>query len=535
MSNDYFDAAALAISNGTRGDAPDVNNVSQAVETAFGLLPNPDKLKQGRNLVLTAGGTANALTFTTGLSLGSYVTGTEIQFLGLLNNTGATTALVDGVANLAVTLKDGSPLPASSIVVGQWNTIKYDGSKWVLYSTDGSASSTAAAASAAAAAASEVAASDSAAAALISENAAAASAASIDPATLVKRDGSATMTGDLDFDGNNVVGLADGVADDDAATVGQVNAAIDEVVQSGESVRWLPPQVIGQKLAITAGQSTAVAAHSSSVFAHVSVGTAELRRYQYNGNMPITLVGSGLSITGLGVQRVSLSARNVTDAVMLDSGNKALRLYRWGGSAYALVGTGTAISGIPDNELPAISVVNGGAHVAMFDNGNKELRLYAIDGDTGAFSLVGSGTAIAGTSVRSTMTTMNATHIAFADSGNDELRLYSINIGTGAFTLVGAAYTLPAVVSTSSICIAAMNGEDVLFLDDSNNDFMMLRTDFSTGWFLLNPATASAETTLGALSLTSPNGTDVIRSYISGIDIVTNQFLSYNSRKPYLL
>jgi exosome complex RNA-binding protein Csl4 len=73
--------------------------------------------------------------------------------------------------------------------------------------------------------------------------AAAAIAQAVEAGNAVLKDGSVVMTGDLDFDGNKAVGLADGVADADAATVGQVNAAIDAVVESVAGI-VLPQTVI---------------------------------------------------------------------------------------------------------------------------------------------------------------------------------------------------------------------------------------------------------------------------------------------------
>lgn len=103
-ANTYFDASALAVSNGTRGDAPDVNNVSSATETGFGLLPEPDPIKQGRVSWYTQTGAADTYTVTTGLSLSSYTAGLEIDFLIVDGNTGASTLNVDGVGAVALSL-----------------------------------------------------------------------------------------------------------------------------------------------------------------------------------------------------------------------------------------------------------------------------------------------------------------------------------------------------------------------------------------------------------------------------------------------
>ena len=158
MSNTYFDATAVAISDGTRADAPDVNNVATAVETGFGLLPEPDNIKQGRVNWYTQTGTVNAYTVTTGLSLGSYVAGLEIDFLVVDTNTGASTLNVDGVGAVAITTIDGVALPAAALTAGKIATLKNDGTNFVLTKTPVSTDTAASAASAAAALVSETAA-----------------------------------------------------------------------------------------------------------------------------------------------------------------------------------------------------------------------------------------------------------------------------------------------------------------------------------------------------------------------------------------
>lgn len=165
MSNTYFDASAVAIANGTRADAPDVNNVGSAVETGFGLLPEPDAIKQGRVNLYTQGGSANAYTFTTGLNLGSYEVGFTIECVIVTANTSSLTINADSVGEVAATYADGTALSGGEMTVGQVVTFKYDGSKFVWDTQSSSANAIAAAASAAAAASSETAAAASAAAA----------------------------------------------------------------------------------------------------------------------------------------------------------------------------------------------------------------------------------------------------------------------------------------------------------------------------------------------------------------------------------
>jgi hypothetical protein len=61
MANTYYDETTKTVTNGTRADAADINNVNNGVEAGFDMLPEPDPLKEGRHLVSTQAGTANAI------------------------------------------------------------------------------------------------------------------------------------------------------------------------------------------------------------------------------------------------------------------------------------------------------------------------------------------------------------------------------------------------------------------------------------------------------------------------------------------
>jgi hypothetical protein len=64
---------------------------------------------------------------------------------------------------------------------------------------------------------------------------------------------------------------------------------------------------------------------------------------------------------------------NSTDVAFIDSGNDALRVYRWNGSSWAQVGSAGSIS--LSGGIPALAAMNG-TDVAFIDSGNKSLRTY---------------------------------------------------------------------------------------------------------------------------------------------------------------
>ena len=80
----------------------------------------------------TYGGTANAITLTTGASLASLPTGLRLRFRAGSANTGATTINVDGIGAVACRTITAVALPAGYIVTGADTVATYDGTYLVL-------------------------------------------------------------------------------------------------------------------------------------------------------------------------------------------------------------------------------------------------------------------------------------------------------------------------------------------------------------------------------------------------------------------
>ena len=92
----------------------------------------------------TAGGTANALTVTTGHALTALITGTVVSFkTGASANTGAATIVVDSVAAKTIQ-KNGSALVAGDLPASTTLSAVYDGTYWQLVGGSGGSVSTAA-------------------------------------------------------------------------------------------------------------------------------------------------------------------------------------------------------------------------------------------------------------------------------------------------------------------------------------------------------------------------------------------------------
>ncbi|MBK9073338.1 MAG: hypothetical protein IPL79_20410 [Myxococcales bacterium] len=82
-------------------------------------------------LRVTKGGTANAITLTTGASLGSLTTGLRLRFRATSANTAATTINVDGIGAAAAKTVTGAALPSGYIRSDADTDILYDGTNWI--------------------------------------------------------------------------------------------------------------------------------------------------------------------------------------------------------------------------------------------------------------------------------------------------------------------------------------------------------------------------------------------------------------------
>lgn len=90
-------------------------------------------LQDGKGIyVPTVGGTANAITLTTGYSLSSYAAGQTFRFVASATNTGAATVNIDGRGAKNITGPAGSALSAGQILANALVEITYDGTQFQL-------------------------------------------------------------------------------------------------------------------------------------------------------------------------------------------------------------------------------------------------------------------------------------------------------------------------------------------------------------------------------------------------------------------
>ncbi len=122
--------------NAASADIPMGGNKLTNVGNAAALTQNPSAAQiqnQSFTYVPTVGGTANAITLTTGWSMAAYAAGQEFHFIAASSNSDVVTIAVDGLA--AKSVKIGTTaLTAGQIVASTMIVVQYDGSTFQLIS-----------------------------------------------------------------------------------------------------------------------------------------------------------------------------------------------------------------------------------------------------------------------------------------------------------------------------------------------------------------------------------------------------------------
>lgn len=89
-----------------------------------------DVAARGAPIICTAGGTGNAITLTTGLSLGALYDGLAVKFRASAGSTSAVTINVDGTGALTAQTITGATCPNGYIATGDWTYAILFGSTW---------------------------------------------------------------------------------------------------------------------------------------------------------------------------------------------------------------------------------------------------------------------------------------------------------------------------------------------------------------------------------------------------------------------
>jgi len=124
----WTDALVL---NSATGIATGAAVVQNSTDTGAGRLLRVGHIGAGRSAWASTGGTANALSLTTGSALPSLPTGLQLRFRATAGNTGPATVAVDGLAARSIRTVTGALLPAGYIRSGTGTVITYDGTDFI--------------------------------------------------------------------------------------------------------------------------------------------------------------------------------------------------------------------------------------------------------------------------------------------------------------------------------------------------------------------------------------------------------------------
>lgn len=203
---------------------------------------------------------------------------------------------------------------------------------------------------------------------------------------------------------------------------------------------------------------------------------------------------SSLGSTSVSHTAPSITALNSTDIVFTDRDNDALRLYRWGGASWSLIGTPLSVA----MTNPGVIALNS-TDFAWIDSSANELRTYRWDGSI--FAQVGSGLAVSLVAGPQGLAKLSATRIAHVNGNGDTLQAY--NWSGSAWSTVGSGFGVGAAGNCS---ITALNSTDVAFVDSTGDALKLLRFNGST-WSQIGSSFAIAN--ISAPVVEAINGTDV--------------------------
>jgi len=449
MASPYFDASTVQVADGTRADAPDVNNVSNAIDAGLQLLPDPDPLNEDRVSTYTNTGSGSNYLVSTGLPVTVYTDGLGIEFVATFENGVGATVDVDGVGPVAIVYTDGTPIDAGAIPLGAYVILKAAGGVFQYRVRDSSANAAAAAGSATDAANSATDAANSASAAAAS----AASANSTPQWIIAAQEGS-----DLNISGLNTPTLSS-LSGTDVAYFDIGNTDLRTYRFDYVAGTWAQ---VGNDLNLpTKTGFASLTALNSTRIALLESNTDELQAYDWDG-ADWSAVGNPFTITGPATGAItSLSSSRV---VLIDNSTDELQTYDFDGADWSAVGNGLSVAaGIPS--IGALSATE----IAFIDSTSDELRKYTFDGTD--WTLTGSGLSF---TAASDLVALNGTDVAAVDNTN--LGTYRFDGAT--WSKIGNEFNISGASGAS---MSALNGSDIAFIDGSNADLRVYRFSFWTG------------------------------------------------------
>jgi hypothetical protein len=275
---------------------------------------------------------------------------------------------------------------------------------------------------------------------------------------------------------------------------------------------WSNPSKIGSDLNIPGISSAIIAAMNNTDVAFLDSQLDSLRLYRFDGSV-WALIGSGFTITLGPGEQAALTRLTDNDVAFVSQTIKSLRAYSHNGSVWALVGSGLTITMSSTPSLATLSDTD-----VVLSDANK-IRTFRFNGST--WAQVGNTLSISG-AASSSITSLDSDLIAYIDPSQDDLRTYRFD-GTD-WVLVGNELNIPGLGGNPSI--TSLNSRDIVLIDDTSNIMRIYRWD-DTDWTEIN-GTSFTITGGGGNRVSALNGQD-----IAFIDVVNEDLRKY--RFPYSL
>lgn len=307
-------------------------------------------------------------------------------------------------------------------------------------------------------------------------------------------------------------------------------AGIEFDGSQGGGVQWGAPALIGSALTVSNGDSRICPLDANTVaFQGFVGGNNIMRTYKWSGSA-WTQLGGDTNIGTIGLS--AICQLNSTDIAFIDASNLQLRTYRWsaGAGTWAQVGAGLTISGIFQAALTPLSATD----VAL-SNGRQTgetydfLRTYRWSGSS--WAQLGSSLTVSGIG-QTRIATLSASKIAMATNVSGvlgsvrELRTYEWS--GSAWQKIGASLTISGAAVTD---IAAMNGSDIVFIDEVYDVFKMYRWSGSA-WSQIASAGSTGVGVNGYPTIAVLNGCDFAYLDTTNDSLRTYRF-GFAVSKPY--
>ncbi len=237
--------------------------------------------------------------------------------------------------------------------------------------------------------------------------------------------------------------------------------------------------------------NVALASMSLTNVAYVDSENDILRMYRFDG-LKFSIVGNEFDLSGMG--NPAITSLSATDLAFFDSINRELQIYRFDGLDWSLIGTGFSI---PEGGFPSITTLNS-TDIAYLNGSSDQLRTYRFGGTT--WSLVGSGLSV--TANVPALAGLDGTDIAFIDDVNENLTTYRFN--GSIWATVGNALNIAGI---GQVALAGMDASNVAFIDTNNDELGTYSFDGSD-WTLRGTSVIVAGVAL-SIALSSPQAGEV--------------------------